>query len=138
MQRGVNKVILLGNTGSDPEMTAMPSGDAIATIRIATSESWNDKATGEQKEKTEWHRVVFFKRLAEIVGEWVKRGDKIYVEGRLQTRSWEKDGVKRYSTEVVASEMQMLGSKKEKQTEDSTKISPAKLDSMDFNDDIPF
>ena len=110
----------------------------IATISIATSESWNDKATGEQKEKTEWHRVVFFKRLAEIVGEWVKRGDKIYVEGRLQTRSWEKDGVKRYSTEVVASEMQMLGSKKEKQTEDSTKISPAKLDGMDFNDDIPF
>ena len=138
MQKGVNKVILLGNVGSDPEMTAMTSGDAIATISIATSESWNDKATGEQKEKTEWHRVVFFKRLAEIVGEWVKRGDKIYVEGRLQTRSWEKDGVKRYSTEVVASEMQMLGSKKEKQTEDSTKISPAKLDGMDFNDDIPF
>ena len=111
MQKGVNKVILLGNVGSDPEMTAMPSGDAVATISIATSEQWNDKATGEKKEKTEWHRVVFFKRLAEVVGQWVKRGDKIYIEGRLQTRSWEKDGIKRYSTEIVASEMQMLGNK---------------------------
>lgn len=111
MQKGVNKVILLGNAGSDPECSRMPSGDALCTISIATSEQWNDKDTGEKKEKTEWHKVVFFKKLAEIAGQWVKRGDKIYIEGRMQTRSWEKDGVKRYSTEIVASEMQMLGNK---------------------------
>ena len=106
--RGVNKVILVGNLGNDPEVRYMPNGNAVANVSLATSETWKDKSTGEQQEKTEWHRVVFFNRLAEIIEQYVKKGTKLYVEGRLQTRSWEQDGVKRYSTEVVASEMQML------------------------------
>ena len=106
--RGINKVILVGNLGNDPEVRYMPNGNAVANISIATSDSWKDKTSGEQQEKTEWHRVVFFNRLAEIVEQYVKKGSKIYVEGRLQTRSWEQEGVKRYSTEIVASEMQML------------------------------
>jgi len=109
--RGVNKVILVGNVGNDPEMRVMPNGNSVANISIATSEAWKDKNTGEQQERTEWHRVVFFNRLAEIVEQYVKKGSKLYVEGRLQTRSWEQDGVKRYSTEIVASEMQMLDSR---------------------------
>ncbi|HBW84142.1 MAG TPA: single-stranded DNA-binding protein [Gammaproteobacteria bacterium] len=106
--RGVNKVILVGNLGNDPEVRYMPNGNAVANVSLATSETWKDKSTGEQQEKTEWHRVVFFNRLAEIIEQYVKKGTKLYIEGRLQTRSWEQDGVKRYSTEVVASEMQML------------------------------
>jgi single-strand DNA-binding protein len=106
--RGINKVILVGNLGNDPEVRYMPNGNAVANVSLATSDSWKDKATGEQQEKTEWHRVVFFNRLAEIVEQYVKKGSKLYVEGRLQTRSWEQDGIKRYSTEIVASEMQML------------------------------
>ena len=112
MARGVNKVILIGNLGKDPEVRYSPNGGAIANITIATSESWKDKNTGEQQEKTEWHRVVFFNRLAEIVGEYLKKGAKIYVEGRLQTRKWQdKDGQDRYTTEIVAGEMQMLDSR---------------------------
>ena len=109
--RGVNKVILVGNLGNDPEVRYMPNGNAVANVSLATSETWKDKSTGEQQEKTEWHRVVFFNRLAEIVEQYVKKGTKLYVEGRLQTRSWEQDGVKRYSTEVVANEMKMLDSR---------------------------
>ncbi|PCH64035.1 MAG: single-stranded DNA-binding protein [SAR86 cluster bacterium] len=109
--RGVNKVILVGNVGGDPETRYMPNGNAVANLTIATSDSWKDKNTGQQQEKTEWHRVVFFNRLAEIVGEYVRKGSKLYIEGRLQTRSWEQDGVKRYTTEIVASEMQMLDSR---------------------------
>ena len=109
--RGVNKVILVGNLGNDPEVRYMPNGNAVANVSLATSDSWKDKNTGEQQERTEWHRVVFFNRLAEIVEQYVKKGSKIYVEGRLQTRSWEQDGVKRYTTEIVASEMQMLDSR---------------------------
>ena len=109
--RGVNKVILVGNLGNDPEVRYMPNGNAVANVSLATSETWKDKSTGEQQEKTEWHRVVFFNRLAEIVEQYVKKGTKLYVEGRLQTRSWDQDGVKRYSTEVVANEMQMLDSR---------------------------
>ena len=109
--RGVNKVILVGNLGNDPEVRYMPNGNAVANVSLATSETWKDKSTGEQQEKTEWHRVVFFNRLAEIVEQYVKKGTKLYVEGRLQTRSWEQDGVKRYSTEVVANDMQMLDSR---------------------------
>ena len=109
--RGVNKVILVGNLGNDPEVRYMPNGNAVANISLATSDSWKDKNTGEQQERTEWHRVVFFNRLAEIVEQYVKKGSKLYVEGRLQTRSWEQDGVKRYTTEIVASEMQMLDSR---------------------------
>jgi len=111
MARGVNKVILVGNLGADPETRYTPSGTAITSIRIATSESWKDKQTGEQQERTEWHRVKFFGRLAEIAGEYLKKGGQVYVEGKLRTDEYEKDGVKRYSTDIIADEMQMLGSK---------------------------
>jgi single-strand DNA-binding protein len=109
--RGVNKVILVGNVGNDPEVRYMPNGNAVANVSVATSDSWKDKNTGDQQERTEWHRVVFFNRLAEIVEQYIKKGSKLYLEGRLQTRSWEQDGVKRYSTEIVASDMQMLDSR---------------------------
>ena len=109
--RGVNKVILVGNVGNDPEVRYMPNGNAVANVSVATSETWKDKNTGDQQEKTEWHRVVFFNRLAEIVEQYVKKGSKLYLEGRLQTRSWDQDGVKRYTTEIVANEMQMLDSR---------------------------
>jgi single-strand DNA-binding protein len=111
MARGINKVILVGNLGADPETRYTPSGTAITSIRIATSESWKDKQTGEQQERTEWHRVKFFGRLAEIAGEYLKKGSQVYVEGKLRTDEYEKDGIKRYSTDVIADEMQMLGSK---------------------------
>ena len=111
MARGVNKVILVGNVGGDPETKYMPSGGAVTNLSIATSESWKDKQTGQAQERTEWHRVVFFNRLAEIASEYVRKGSKVYVEGSLRTRQWEQDGVKRYSTEIVASEMQMLDSR---------------------------
>ena len=111
MARGINKVILVGNLGADPETRYTPSGTAITSIRIATSESWKDKTTGEQQERTEWHRVKFFGRLAEIAGEYLKKGSQVYVEGKLRTDEYEKDGIKRYSTDVIADEMQMLGSR---------------------------
>jgi single-strand DNA-binding protein len=112
MARGVNKVILVGNLGRDPEIKYTASGAAIANITIATSESWNDKQSGEKVEKTEWHRVVAFQRLAEIMGEYLKKGSQVYIEGKLQTRKWQdQNGQDRYSTEVVASDMQMLGSR---------------------------
>ena len=110
MQKGVNKVILVGNI-AEPEVRYTSDGKAIANVSLATSETWKDKNTGEQQEKTEWHRLVFFNRLAEIVEQYLKKGSKIYVEGRLQTRSWEQDGVKRYTTEIVVNEMQMLDSR---------------------------
>lgn len=110
MARGLNKVMLIGNLGADPEIRYTAGGSAIANLRLATAESWRDKESGEQQERTEWHRVVFFGRLAEIAGEYLKKGSQIYVEGRLQTRKWQdKDGSDRYSTEIVANEMQMLG-----------------------------
>jgi len=109
---GVNKVILIGNLGKDPDVRYMPNGNAVANVTIATSESWKDKNTGEMQERTEWHRVVFFRRLAEVVGEYVKKGSKIYVEGRLQTRKWQDQGGQdRYTTEIVADQMQMLDSR---------------------------
>ena len=111
MARGVNKVILVGNVGGDPETRYMPSGGAVTNLTLATSESWKDKQTGQPQERTEWHRVVFFNRLAEIASEYVRKGSKVYVEGSLRTRQWEQDGVKRYTTEIVASEMQMLDSR---------------------------
>jgi len=113
MARGINKVILVGNLGRDPETRYMPSGGAVTNVSVATSKSWKDKDSGEQKERTEWHRVVFFNRLAEVAGEYLKRGSKVYVEGELRTRDWEKDGQKHYTTEIVASEMQMLDSRGE-------------------------
>lgn len=110
MARGVNKVILVGNLGKDPEVRYMPSGGAVANVTLATSEQWKDKQSGEQKERTEWHNVVFYQRLAEIVGEYLKKGSQIYVEGSLRTRKWQdKSGNDRYTTEIVASDMQMLG-----------------------------
>ena len=106
----VNKVILVGNLGADPEVRYLPSGDAIANIRLATTDRYKDKATGEMKEATEWHRVAFFGRLAEIVNEYLKKGSAVYIEGRLRTRKWQgQDGQDRYSTEIVADQMQMLG-----------------------------
>lgn len=112
MARGVNKVILIGNVGSDPEVRYLPNGNAVANITLATTDSWKDKQTGQQQDRTEWHRIVFFGKLAEIVGEYVTKGSQIFVEGRLQTREWEKDGIKRYTTEIVVDmngTMQMLG-----------------------------
>ena len=109
MARGVNKVILVGNLGNDPETKHLPSGGAVTNITVATSESWKDKNTGQTQERTEWHRVVFFNRLAEIAGEYLKKGSKVYIEGALRTRKWQdQSGQDRYTTEIVASEMQML------------------------------
>ena len=153
MARGVNKVILIGNLGQDPEVKYMPNGNAVANITVATSESWKDKNTGEQVDKTEWHRVVFFRRLAEIVGEYLKKGSKIYIEGKLQTRKWQdKNGADHWTTEVIANEMQMLdsrggGSSDFNQNQGSSSQSapqsapsqaaPAPANN-DFDDDIPF
>lgn len=110
--RGVNKVILVGNMGQDPETRYLPSGGAVTNITLATSETWKDKTSGQQQERTEWHRVVFFNRLGEIAGEYLRKGSKVYVEGSLRTRKWQgKDGQDRYTTEIVASEMQMLDSR---------------------------
>ena len=110
MARGVNKVILVGNLGADPETRAMPSGTTVANLRIATSESWRDKQSGEQQERTEWHRVALFGRLGEIAAEYLKKGSQVYIEGSLRTRKWQdKQGNERYSTEIVANDMQMLG-----------------------------
>ena len=110
MARGLNKVMLIGNLGADPEVRYTAGGAAVANVRLATADSWRDKDSGETQERTEWHRVVFFGRLAEIVEQYVKKGSQIYIEGRLQTRKWQdKDGNEKFSTEIVASEMQMLG-----------------------------
>ena len=110
MARGINKVILVGNLGNDPDMRYMPSGSAVANVSVATSESWKDKQTGESKDRVEWHNIVFFNRLAEIVGEYLKKGSQVYIEGRLQTDKWQdKQGNDRYTTKIIASEMQMLG-----------------------------
>lgn len=117
MSKGVNKAILIGNAGRDPETRYMPSGSPVCNLPMATSEVWKDKETGQQQERTEWHRVVFFNRLAEIVNEYIRKGSKLYIEGSLRTRSWEQDGVTRYSTEIIASEMQMLDSKPQGQNQ---------------------
>lgn len=109
MARGINKVILIGNIGQDPEVKYMPSGGAVTNVSVATSETWKDKNTGQPQERTEWHRVVFFNRLGEIAGEYLRKGSKVYIEGSLRTRKWQaQDGSDRYTTEIVASEMQML------------------------------
>jgi single-strand DNA-binding protein len=110
MARGINKVILIGNLGADPETRAMPSGTTVANLRVATSESWRDKQSGEQQERTEWHRVALFGRLAEIAGEYLRKGSQVYIEGSLRTRKWQdKQGKDRYSTEIVGNDLQMLG-----------------------------
>ena len=151
MARGVNKVILVGNLGKDPEIRYAPNGGAVANITLATSESWKDKTSGEKQEKTEWHRVVFFGKLAEIAGEYLKKGAQIYVEGRLQTRKWQdKEGKDRYTTEIVAGELQMLGSRGAGAAGGGDSFNqdpgfdekPAAVKSgggaADFDDDIPF
>ena len=127
--RGVNKVILVGNVGTDPECKQMPNGNAVANLSLATSDSWKDKNSGEQQERTEWHRIVFFNRLAEIVDQFVNKGSKLFVEGRLQTRSYEQDGVTKFSTEIVASEMQMLDTKGQSEQQKGTKIRMPKMES---------
>ncbi len=110
MARGVNKVIIVGNLGQDPETRYMPSGAAVTNFTVATNESWKDKQTGEQKERTEWHRVAMFNRLAEIAAEYLRKGSQVYIEGKLRTRKWQgQDGQDRYTTEIIADEMQMLG-----------------------------
>ena len=156
MARGVNKVILIGNLGQDPEVKYMPSGGAVTNVTVATSESWKDKNTGEQKENTELHRVVFFRRLAEIAGEYLKKGSKVYIEGKLQTRKWQdQSGNDRYTTEIIANEMQMLDGRgaggggsagggggynqsSGASSSPSSSAAPAGGSMGDFDDDIPF
>ena len=159
----VNKVILVGNLGRDPEVRYMPNGEAVANFSIATTENWKDKS-GVKQEKTEWHNIVMYRRLAEIAGEYLKKGRPVYIEGRLQTRKWEKDGVTRYTTEIIGDQMQMLGSKdggssnasydgmdqggapddmnqsQPRQAPSSNQQAPAKSGGNfdDFEDDIPF
>ena len=144
----VNKVILVGNLGRDPETRYMPDGAALTNVSVATSYQWTDKASGEKKEETEWHRVVFRARLAEIAGEYLKKGSQIYVEGRLRTRKWQdKNGNDRYTTEIIASEMQMLGGRGGSTGYAAGDSAPAMAESStssagsaapDFDDDIPF
>ena len=137
MARGINKVILVGNLGNDPEQRSMPNGNAVTNITIATSESWNDKNGGGKQERTEWHKVVFFGKLAEIAGQYLKKGSSVYVEGSLRTNQWEKDGQKHYTTEVIASEMQMLGGKQDG-GQSNGYTPPATQAKEDFSDSIPF
>lgn len=145
--RGVNKVILVGNLGNDPEVRYLPNGGAVTNMTLATSESWRDKATGEQKEKTEWHRVVLFGELAEVAGEYLRKGSQVYIEGKLTTRKWtDQSGVEKYTTEIhvnVGGTMQMLGGKQGEASQQRTS-SPAKVNQrreeppMDFDDEPPF
>ena len=136
----INKVILLGNLGADPEMRYTAGGDAVASISIATSSSWNDKQSGEKREKTEWHRVVFFRRLAEVVGEYMKKGSSIYVEGQLQTNSYEdkNTGERKFSTQIVAREMQMLGSRNNADGLQEPSLEIQSQEPPTFDDEIPF
>lgn len=140
---GINKVMLIGRLGRDPEVRYTPDGAAVANFSIATSEEWKDKATGEKKERTEWHRIVAFRRLGEICGEYLSKGKQVYIEGRLQTRSWEKDGVTRYTTEIVASDVQFLGGRDSVNSDEpplNTQASdtPTSSGSGTIGDDIPF
>ena len=143
--RGINKVIIVGNLGIDPEVRYMPSGGAVTNISVATSETWKDKTSGEAQERTEWHRIVFFNRLAEIAGEYLKKGSKVFVEGSLRTRKWQDNsGQDRYTTEIVAKEMQMLDSKgssgdfSSNRTEKPAAAPSNNSNIDDFDDDIPF
>ena len=150
MARGVNKAIIVGNLGRDPEVRYSASGNAIANVTVATTDSWKDRQSGERQERTEWHRVVFFNRLAEIVAEYLKKGSQVFIEGRIQTRKWEdKDGNERWTTEIVANEMQMLGSRggggMQGGPADDSGAAPAPggggssgFSESEFDDDIPF
>lgn len=146
----LNKVLLIGNVGKDPETKYLSNGDAVTNLSIATTETWKDKSTGEKVEKTEWHRLVFFRKLAEIVSQYVTKGKQIYVEGRLQTRKYEKEGVTHYSTEIVCDQMKMLGSRPKSgeeggeapaRTQPARQPAPGSVDNVDqgeLDDDIPF
>lgn len=153
MARGVNKVILVGTCGQDPEVKYLSNGNAVTNLSLATSEQWKDKQSGEKKEKTEWHRVVLFGKVADIAGEYLRKGSQVYIEGKLQTREWEKDGIKRYSTEIVVDmqgTMQLLGGKpsadggqqqapRQQQTPQRQQSAPQPAADFDsFDDDIPF
>ena len=153
MARGINKVIIVGNVGGDPETRYMPSGSAVTNLTVATNESWKDKQTGEKKERTEWHRVAMFNRLAEIAAEYLRKGSQVYIEGKLRTRKWQdKDGQDRYTTEIIADEMQMLGgrggdfgggsgggsSRASSGASQDSGGSPPHPGPDDFDDDIPF
>ncbi len=153
MSKGINKVILVGNLGADPETRYTTSGDAVTNIRLATSESWKDKTTGERQERTEWHTVVFWKRLAEIAGEYLRKGGRVYIEGSLRTRKWQdQSGQDRYTTEIVAQEMLMLDGVSNEPTQRPARPQRGQApgnhhaphaavnsnDAMDFDDDIPF
>lgn len=151
MARGINKVILIGNLGADPETRALPSGTTVANIRVATSESWKDKQSGDMKEQTEWHSVAMFGRLGEIAGEYLRKGSQVYIEGRLRTRKWQdKQGNDRYTTEIVANEMQMLGGRgggapagaaaeprEAREPRESGGVASS-TEREEFDDDIPF
>lgn len=152
MARGINKVILVGTCGQDPETRYLPNGNAVTSLSLATSEQWTDKQSGQKVEKTEWHRVSLFGKVAEIAGEYLRKGSQVYIEGKLQTREWEKDGIKRYTTEIVVDmqgTMQLLGGKPEgqqatprQQTQQPQRQAPQKPapanDVPAFDDDIPF
>jgi len=157
MARGINKVIIVGNVGGDPETRYMPSGGAVTNLTIATNESWKDKASGERKERTEWHRVAMFNRLAEIAAEYLRKGSQVFIEGKLRTRKWQdKNGQDRYTTEIIADEMQMLGGRagtgSNNFSNDQQDVMTSELDQQsqdnggtsqqtspdDFDDDIPF
>jgi len=146
MSKGVNKVIIVGNLGADPETRFTADQKAITSISVATSRSWKDKNTGQQQEQTEWHRIVLFNRLAEIAGQYLKKGSKVYIEGSLRTNKWQdKEGVDRYTTEILANELQMLDSLQDRQATPSAPSSAGKkpsqnqqFDDSNFDDDIPF
>jgi single-strand DNA-binding protein len=154
MARGINKVILVGTCGKDPDTRYMPSGGAVTNISVATNEQWTDKQSGQKQERTEWHNIVFFGRLGEIAGEYLKKGSQVYIEGKLKTEQYEKDGVTRYSTKIIASEMQMLGgrpggggdyapaqqnqSAPQQQANQSAPQPAAATVNDSFDDDIPF
>jgi single-strand DNA-binding protein len=145
MSRGINKVIIVGNLGNDPETRYMPSGSAVTNLSVATNESWKDKQTGEQKDRTEWHKVAMFGRLAEIAAEYLRKGSQVYIEGKLRTRKWQdKDGQDRYTTEIVADEMQMLGGRSgggggaPAMNDSGERSPPPRSSGDDFDDDIPF
>lgn len=148
---GVNKVIIVGNLGNDPEMRTMPNGEAVANISVATSESWTDKNTGERREQTEWHRIVFYRRQAEVCGQYLRKGSKVYVEGRLRTRKWQdQNGQDRYTTEIQGDVLQMLDSRNtansvegqqtnyQARNQSSTTMSQQDLPPDNFDDDLPF
>ena len=144
MARGINKVILVGNLGADPETRYMPSGSAVTNLSVATSEQWKDKQSGEQKERTEWHKVAMFNRLAEIAAEYLRKGSQVYIEGKLRTRKWQdRDGNDRWTTEIIADEMQMLGGRggggsAPMSSGSGPSSAPPQPPTDDFDDDIPF